>query len=144
MPNVLSKRPRWLTQLSLAAAKGTANIMMPQDVEREMRAIDKEAITANLTNCVRPYGTIPDTLRTLNPYPALLPQQFITDLERFNEVLALAYNNIILRWWKDTEAKFSSRMPLDPQAEALLRVSFTFPKHYRWLILMISVGRKDD
>ncbi|KAF4159447.1 hypothetical protein CNMCM6936_004364 [Aspergillus lentulus] len=92
VPNVLSKRPRWLTQLSLAAAKGTANIMMPQDVEREIRAIDKEAITANLTNCVRPYGTIPDTSRTLNPYPVLLPQQFITDLERFNEAEAL------LRW----------------------------------------------
>ncbi|KAF4150882.1 hypothetical protein CNMCM6069_005350 [Aspergillus lentulus] len=121
VPNVLSRRPRWLTQLSLAAAKGTANIMMPQDVNREIRAVDKEAITANLADCVRPYGTIPDTSRTLNPYPALLPQQFIRDLERFNEVLALAYNNIIPRWWKDAEAKFSSRMPLDPQAEALLR-----------------------
>jgi hypothetical protein len=116
--------------------------MMPQDVNREIRAVDEEAITASLADCVRPYGIIPDASRRLNPYPALLPQQFITDLERFNEALALAYNNIIPRWWKDNEANFSSRMPLEPQAEALLRVSFIFSKHYSWLIFMISVGRK--
>lgn len=100
--------------------------MMPQDVNRQTRAVDEAAITTNLADCVRPYGTIPDASRMLSPYPALLPQQFITDLEKFNEALALAYNNIIPRWWKDTEANFSSRMPLDPQAEALLRVSFIF------------------
>jgi hypothetical protein len=27
--------------------------MMPQDVNREIRAVDKEAITANLADCVR-------------------------------------------------------------------------------------------
>lgn len=116
---------------------------MPQDVSRETRAVGKEAITANLADCVRPYGNIPDASRRLNPYPALLPQQFITDLEKFNEALALAYNNIIPRWWKDTEADFCGRMPLEPRAEALLRVSFIFSKHYGWLTFMISVGRKD-
>ncbi|CRG91682.1 putative protein KIAA1109 [Talaromyces islandicus] len=121
VPNVLSEKPRWLIQISLAASKNAANLIMPEEASPELRAVDREAITGSLVEGVRPYGQVPEVSRELNPYPAILPQKFIADLERFNEALATAYINIIPRWWKDTEAKFFNRMPLEPRVEALLR-----------------------
>lgn len=61
----------------------------------------------------------------MNPFPVLLPQQFLGNIQGFQEALNLAINNIVERWWKDKEANFPSQMPLDPRAEDLLQVRFT-------------------
>ncbi|KAE8136499.1 hypothetical protein BDV38DRAFT_293907 [Aspergillus pseudotamarii] len=68
-----------------------------------------------------PYGELPPVSRRLNPFPALLPRRFPDDIQVFQEALTIALNNIVERWWKDEEANFPSRMPLEPQAEDLLQ-----------------------
>ncbi|KAE8164044.1 hypothetical protein BDV40DRAFT_311131 [Aspergillus tamarii] len=81
----------------------------------------REAVEKSLVTCVSPYGELPPVSRRLNPFPALLPRQFPDDIRVFQEALTIALNNIVERWWKDEEANFPSRMPLEPQAEDLLR-----------------------
>ena len=52
-----------------------------------------------------------------------MSEQHIKDLKELHEALALAINNIVKRWWRDEEAAFPERMPLDEHEESLLKVS---------------------
>jgi hypothetical protein len=76
----------------------------------------------NLLHIARSYGQLPATSSHLSPHPALLPEQFLEDIQAFHKALAIALNNIVERWWTDTEADFPSRMPLEPQVTDLLQV----------------------
>lgn len=82
-------------------------------------------MNASLVPSVSPYGELSPASRRMNPFPVLLPQQFLGNIQGFQEALNLAINNIVERWWKDKEANFPSQMPLDPRAEDLLQVRFT-------------------
>ncbi|KID85221.1 Aerobactin siderophore biosynthesis, IucA/IucC [Metarhizium guizhouense ARSEF 977] len=53
--------------------------------------------------------------------PAVLPVQFVQNVERFHEALAAALGNLVERWWKDVDANLPGRMPLEPRVEKLLR-----------------------
>lgn len=77
----------------------------------------KQALLRN----TQEYGDLPKVAKRLNPHPFVLPNDFLVRLERFHEVLALAIDNIVDRWWKDEEANLPSRMPLEPHVEKLLR-----------------------
>lgn len=123
MPNALAKKSPWLSQISLAGTKDPERPALPVQIDSETRVLERETMQTHLFNSTTPYGRLPDASRGLNPHPVLLPKQFLKDLEAFQEALATALDNIIERWWKDKEAKFPSRMPLEPQAEALLQVS---------------------
>lgn len=122
VPNVLYQNSPWLLQLSLSGTKSLEFPVLPNEIGSEMRFLEREAVEKSLVTCVSPYGELPPVSRRLNPFPALLPRQFPDDIRVFQEALTIALNNIVERWWKDEEANFPSRMPLEPQAEDLLRV----------------------
>ncbi|KAL4985771.1 IucC family-domain-containing protein [Aspergillus falconensis] len=121
IPSVLAKKSPWLLQISLAGTQDPKHPVLPEEVHPEIRIREREALQARLADSVRPYGALPRAARRLNPHPALLPWQFVKDLEIFNEALAIALNNIIGRWWTDQEANLPSRMPLEPRVEELLQ-----------------------
>jgi hypothetical protein len=121
IPNVLAKRSPWLLQISLASTQDPQNPVLPEQVHPEYRIRESEALQERLADSVSPYGAFPGAAKRLNPHPALLPWQFVKNLETFNEALAIALNNIIERWWTDKEADLPSRMPLGPHVEELLQ-----------------------
>jgi hypothetical protein len=121
IPNVLAKRNPWLVQISLASTQDPQHPVLPEQVHPEYRIRESEALQERLADSVSPYGSFPGVAKRLNPHPALLPWQFMKNLETFNEALAIALNNIIERWWTDKEADLPSRMPLGPHVEELLQ-----------------------
>lgn len=96
-------------------------LLSPEHVGSDVRIKERDSIQKILLRNVSPYGQLPGPSRRLNPHPVVLPKQFMERLENFHEALALALDNIIERWWNDTEADFPARMPLEPWAEALLQ-----------------------
>ena len=121
IPNVLARPgvadPECQPRRFVAAAE----TFWREEVHPETRIRESEALQERLADSVRPYGALPWVTKRLNPHPALLPWQFVKDLETFNEAFAIALNNIIERWWTDKEADLPSRMPLEPHVEELLQ-----------------------
>ncbi|KAB8201772.1 IucC family-domain-containing protein [Aspergillus parasiticus] len=109
VPNVLYQKSPWFLQLFLSGTKSLELPVLPNEVGSEMRALEREAVEESLITCVGPYGELPPV---------------------FQEALAIALNNIVERWWKDEEANFPNRMPLEPQAEDL----------HRWIDHATDVG----
>lgn len=112
----------WLLQVCLAATKDSERIVLPDQVDQELRMSDKRLFVENLQKIISRYGQVSWIAKVCNPHPAVLPVQFLNNVELFHEALALALDNIVERWWKDKEANFPGRMPIEPRAEALLRV----------------------
>jgi hypothetical protein len=75
----------------------------------------KQALLRN----IQEHGDLPKVAKRLNPYPFVLPIDFLVRLEQFHEALALVLDNIIDCRWKDDEANFPSRMSLEPRVEKL-------------------------
>ncbi|CAI7592590.1 unnamed protein product [Penicillium viridicatum] len=48
---------------------------------------------------------------------------FLIQLREFHEALIKAIINIVERWWDDSVSDFPSRMPLEPRAEEILKIS---------------------
>ncbi|KAI5456511.1 hypothetical protein BGZ63DRAFT_95612 [Mariannaea sp. PMI_226] len=111
----------WLLQVCLAATKDTESVVLPEQVDQDRRMSDKCLFVANLQNVISRYGQVSWIAKVCNPHPAVLPVQFLKNVELFHEAVALALDNIVERWWKDEEANFPGRMPIEPRAEALLR-----------------------
>lgn len=59
------------------------------------------------------------------PRPILMTKEHCRQLADLHEALMAAINDIVPRWWRDKEAKFAERMPLEKDEEELLQV-FTF------------------
>ncbi|EXU99069.1 hypothetical protein X797_007792 [Metarhizium robertsii] len=93
----------------------------PEKVDAQVRAADRDLMQQNLLKSTSPYGKLPGVSRQLNPYPAVLPVQFVQNVQRFHEALAAALDNLVERWWKDVDANLPGRMPLEPRVEKLLR-----------------------
>lgn len=93
----------------------------PEKVDAQVRAADRDLMQQNLLKSTSPYGQLPGASRRLNPYPAVLPVQFVQNVQRFHEALAAALDNLVERWWKDADANLPGRMPLEPRVEKLLR-----------------------
>ncbi|PHH81764.1 hypothetical protein CDD82_7934 [Ophiocordyceps australis] len=53
--------------------------------------------------------------------PILIGKHHQSQAQKLHHALKTAITDIISRWWKDEEAKFSSRMPLDREEEDLLK-----------------------
>ena len=121
IPGVLAKQSPWLLQISLSGTQDPQSPVLPEQVRPEARIRESEALRKRLVDCVRPYGALPGAAKRINSHPALLPWQFVKELETFNEALAIALNDIIKRWWTDKEANLPSRMPLKPHVEELLQ-----------------------
>lgn len=58
------------------------------------------------------------------PHPVLITKRHQEQLRELQLALDLAIGDIVERWWTDEEAQFPRRMPLEPEEEELLRVSF--------------------
>ncbi|KAJ6148922.1 hypothetical protein N7471_000121 [Penicillium samsonianum] len=121
IPSVLAKKSPWLLQISLSGTQDPQRPVLPEQVHPETRIRENKVLQERLADYVRPYGALPAAAKRLNPHPALLPWQFVKELETFNEALAIALNNIIERWWTDKEADLPSRMPLEAHVEELLQ-----------------------
>lgn len=103
-------------------------------IDSETRILENKTMQRRLLDSSTPYGQLSEAARELSPFPVLLPKQFLNDLEAFDEALITALNNIIERWWKDDKADLPSRMPLEPQVEALLQVNLSrlpYTCHYK-------------
>lgn len=59
----------------------------------------------------------------ISAFPMLSDKGFLAQLQEFHEALVKAIVNIVERWWDDSVSDFPSRMPLEPQAEEILKVS---------------------
>ncbi|KAJ6098488.1 hypothetical protein N7467_000023 [Penicillium canescens] len=99
IPNVLAKRSPWLLQISLASTQDPQHPVLPEQVHPEYRIREGEALQERLADSVSPYGVFPGAAKRLNPHPALLPWQFV----------------------KNLEADLPSRMPLGPHVKELLQ-----------------------
>ncbi|KID98388.1 Aerobactin siderophore biosynthesis, IucA/IucC, partial [Metarhizium majus ARSEF 297] len=121
VPNILCKTSPWLLQISLAGSNSMERLAPPEKVDAQVRAADRDLMQQNLPKSTSPYGRLPRASRQLNPYPAVLPVQFVQNVERFHEALAAALDNLVGRWWKDADANLPGRMPLEPRVEKLLR-----------------------
>lgn len=122
IPNVCRTKSPWLRQITIAGMRKHGKLLSPEEVDAEVRVKEKALILATNSKTalpdVRPHGP---AQRRRNPHPAILPKQFIQRLETFHDALALALDNIIERWYKDADADFPSRMPLDPRTDGLLK-----------------------
>ncbi|KAK0111672.1 hypothetical protein ONS95_002017 [Cadophora gregata] len=121
IPNVCKTESPWLRQISVAGMQSGGRLSSPEQVTQEVRDRERALVLTNRSEIVPSPGQLTDAVRRRNPHPALLPKLFIERLELFHEALALALDSIIERWWKDSDANFPARMPLDPQTEDLLR-----------------------
>lgn len=61
------------------------------------------------------------------PHPVLVTKRHQEQLKELHLAIDLAIEDIVDRWWADEEAQFPRRMPLEPEEEELLRVSFITP-----------------
>lgn len=68
---------------------------------------------------------LPSPLESFCPHPALVQRKFLDDLEYFHEAFGAALTNIVQRWFGDSTANFSSRMPLESHEVQLLEDSAT-------------------
>ncbi|KAJ3493096.1 hypothetical protein NLG97_g4959 [Lecanicillium saksenae] len=55
------------------------------------------------------------------PRPILITKSHRQQLIDFHDALTAAVNDVVLRWWKDEDARFPERMPLPAEEEQLLR-----------------------
>ncbi|PHH60872.1 hypothetical protein CDD81_1077 [Ophiocordyceps australis] len=55
------------------------------------------------------------------PRPILIGKQHQSQAQELHHALKTAITDIVRRWWKDGEAKFPCRMPLDSEEEDLLK-----------------------
>ncbi|EIT82115.1 hypothetical protein AO1008_05784 [Aspergillus oryzae 100-8] len=67
----------------------------------------------------------------ISAFPMLSDKGFLAQLQEFHEALVKAIVNIVERWWDDSVSDFPSRMPLEPQAEEILKVS--------WPLLLLKI-----
>lgn len=65
---------------------------------------------------------LPYFLRYMCPHPILVSDNFMVTLKGFHVALSAALTDIVQRWVIDEAADLSSRMPLEPHEDSLLRV----------------------
>ncbi|KAJ4141782.1 hypothetical protein NW768_000999 [Fusarium equiseti] len=120
-PNVLWGKSPWLRQISRSAAANASIFVQPQQTDKRGRMVETHLVQRALLRNTEAYGNPFGLAGRLNPYPMILPPEFLSKLEEFHEALNLALVSIIDRWWSDEESDFPTQMPLDRQVEKVLR-----------------------
>ncbi|KAF1735506.1 hypothetical protein CRV24_004430 [Beauveria bassiana] len=77
----------------------------------------EEILLAQCPQTVWPQGSY----RASCPRPILVTKQHCDQLLQLHGALTAAINDIVPRWWRDTEARFPQRMPLAAEEEDLLK-----------------------
>lgn len=115
-----------ICQISLALSTNKPendNFVFPAQAEKTTRQQEREVNIKSLeAPCLR-LGWPHDAHLQSCPHPMRMNEQHTDELRELHEALVLAINNIIERWWRDEEAEFSKRMPLEAHEELLLQVS---------------------
>ncbi|KAL8893584.1 MAG: hypothetical protein Q9192_005124 [Flavoplaca navasiana] len=113
------ERSRDFRQLSLALTRRTGRLVTVESADGEAREAD--------------YNELQDILHSLSPvwphaldvkacpHPIIVPQSQLIRLEKVHQLLSSAITNIIERWFSDDEARFPTRMPLEPLEEDTLK-----------------------
>ena len=110
-------------QIGLSATVDRKQIVPVINASKEDRARDRTTYDAVNRSTPQP-GYNPDE-ETISAHPILSDKSFVVQLQAFHEILIKAVVNIVDRWWEDHTAGFPSRMPLEPAAEEVLKVSDT-------------------
>lgn len=94
----------------------------PHEVDATTRESLTQTLHTHMLNYSPGHTWYSDVWKFCSPHPAVVTEKHIQQLENLSEALSLAINDIVERWWSDTEARFPERMPLEPVEEELLRV----------------------
>lgn len=109
-------------QVCLSASKRAGRLVSASDASSEDRQRAEEAYYSMLYQYTGGPVNLMYEPRFFTPHPILISDQFLAELKRFHEALAIALNNIVQRWFTDKDAAFPTRMPLMPHEEHLLQV----------------------
>ena len=88
----------------------------------EDRKHSEDAFSSAFARCLGGEDMLPYFLKFMCPHPILIPNSFMASLKEFHVALSAALTNIVQRWFADEEADLPSRMPLEKEEEAILRV----------------------
>ncbi|CAG8135752.1 unnamed protein product [Penicillium salamii] len=114
-----------LRQISLALSNNTCDaeehLVSPAQTDKSTRLRERELNTKTLGVPCPKFGWPHDAHLQSCPHPMRMTKDHTDDLKELHEALVLAINNIVERWWRDEEAAFWKRMPLDEHEELLLR-----------------------
>ncbi|KAJ5958756.1 uncharacterized protein N7479_005906 [Penicillium vulpinum] len=113
-----------ICQISLALSSNNPendNIVFPAQADKATRQQEREVNIKSLEAPCPRLGWPHDAHLQSCPHPMRMNVQHTDELRELHEALVLAIDNIIERWWKDEEAGFSKRMPLEAHEELLLR-----------------------
>ncbi|KAF7620206.1 hypothetical protein AFCA_008843 [Aspergillus flavus] len=108
-------------QVCLSASKRAGRLVSASDASSEDRQRAEEAYYSMLYQYTGGPVNLMYEPRFFTPHPILISDQFLAELKRFHEALAIALNNIVQRWFTDKDAAFPTRMPLMPHEEHLLQ-----------------------
>lgn len=111
-------------QVCLSTVAELEEIILISDATDKDKALH-EAAYSRIDHC-KPQPGIEPNQQDIAIYPMLSEKSFIQQLREFHEVLVKATAHIVDRWWDDGVSDFPSRMPLEPQAKTILKVSFFF------------------
>lgn len=109
-------------QISSRATKSVAHPTSSIDAAHDDRLAERDAYDAAIFCFISDMELSSMFTEKISPHPMLMPRSFIEHLKEFQRLLFVAISNILDRWWEDTEAGFSSRMPLESHEESVLKV----------------------
>ncbi|KAJ7343928.1 hypothetical protein DFH08DRAFT_871481 [Mycena albidolilacea] len=110
-----------LQQIILSQSSSVGRLTHPSEANISLRRKEKIPLEASLKASCRRSTWPKDSHLACTPHPILIDPQHDAAVRAIHEALVLAITSIVERWWTDTKANFSHRMPLEPQEEALLQ-----------------------
>ncbi|OQD67627.1 hypothetical protein PENPOL_c003G03580 [Penicillium polonicum] len=127
MGSVYHPRHQQVCWSAILDKKQPVAVLDATDVEKS-----RDAVTYQKVDQSTPQPGVDPNQQDISVYPMLSDKGFLIQLQEFHEALIKAIINIVERWWDDSDSDFPSRMPLEPRAEEILKVS---PSPYsKWWI----------
>ena len=111
-----------IRQLSLGSSSSADKLVMIDEADEDTQGADLRIMQISLLrSCPAwPY----DLHLRACPYPMIVSQSQLLDIEILHRFLSSAITNIVERWWVDEEAQFPERMPLEKHEQDILRVGW--------------------
>lgn len=120
-------------QISIGQSLHAKELVAAEEAGQAMRLFDLTLMqTSLLSSCFKwPF----DTHCKGCPYPIVVSESRLHDLETLHTLLTIAITNIVERWWTDADARFPQRMPLEEYEEDLLKVCCDRVFRSEWKVL---------
>ena len=113
-------------QASLVLSQEAGKLVAAETADPKARSRDVNDMQASLLSSSPQWPS--DSYRQGCPYPIVVNQSQLHDVEILHTLLTSALTNIVERWWSDRERRFPERMPLERYEEDVLRVC-AIPMH---------------